>query len=60
MRWILYAMSVLWIGFGSFAILHTTRTREKTVKLITEADAGILGALPIIGGILLIIKGTEK
>ena len=58
MKWILYAMSVLWIGFGSFAILYTAMTREKVSNLIANTDPRILSALPIIGGILLIVAAS--
>jgi uncharacterized protein YjeT (DUF2065 family) len=58
MEWILYAISVLWIGFGSFAIMYTAITREKVNKLVMETDSRILSVLPIIGGILLIIAAS--
>ncbi len=58
MKWILYAISVLWIGFGSLVILYTTRTRESIGNLISQTNPKVLSALPIIGGILLIIAAS--
>ncbi len=58
MKWILYAISLLWIGFGSLVILYTTRTRESISNLIAQTNPKVLSALPIIGGILLIIAAS--
>jgi uncharacterized protein YjeT (DUF2065 family) len=60
MNWILYIISILWIIFGSCAILYTTSTR-RAFKSITEGlDLKIIAVLPALTGLLLLISASAS
>jgi uncharacterized protein YjeT (DUF2065 family) len=55
MRLVLFAFSMVWIAFGSFAILYTTQYRDMIKKILTKIHIKIIACFPFIGGILLFI-----
>ncbi len=59
MTWFLYLISAIWIAFGSCAILYTTETRDAARKLL-QTSPKFLCAIPIIGGVLLILSATAS
>jgi uncharacterized protein YjeT (DUF2065 family) len=60
MKWILYIISVLWIVFGSCAILYTASTRRSLKNVIQNFDLKIIAALPLITGLLLLFAASAS
>ena len=54
MKWILYIISLLWIGAGSCFILYTLQSRVFLKKALGGIDLGLLSIIPITFGALLI------
>lgn len=58
MKWFLYAMSLIWIAFGAWAVLYTSETKDFYKRLVNEVDHRILSVLPFIGGILFLFAAS--
>ncbi|MBU0986283.1 MAG: hypothetical protein KKH68_03430, partial [Proteobacteria bacterium] len=58
MKWFLYAISLIWIAFGSCAILYTDETRKIMKTLDEKIDRKILSVLPFIAGILFLFSAS--
>jgi uncharacterized protein YjeT (DUF2065 family) len=58
MKWILYAISILWIVFGSSAILYTASTRLTAKNILKSVDLKIIAAVPLIAGLLLLFAAS--
>ena len=56
MKWILYIISLLWIGIGSCIILYTPQSRAFLKKILHGVDLWLISILPITIGALLIIS----
>jgi len=56
MKWILYIISLLWIGVGSSIILYTQQGRVLLKKVLRGVDLGLLSIVPITIGVLLIVS----
>ena len=56
MKWILYIISLLWIGAGSCIILYTPQSRAFLKKTLYGVDLGLVSIVPITIGALLIIS----
>ena len=54
MEWILYIISLLWIGAGSCIILYTRQSRDFLKKALSGVDLKLLSIVPITIGALLI------
>jgi len=55
MKWFFYAISLLWIVFGTLAILYTDEYRNTAKSWLSKIDRRILAILPFIFGVFLII-----
>ncbi len=60
MKWVLYAFSILWIIFGSYAILYTARYRDMLKNILKDSKLKIIAFFPFIGGILLVICASAS
>ena len=58
MKWLLYAISFLWITAGSWFIIYTTESRNVMKRLFDKTDRKILSVFPAIIGILLFISAS--
>ena len=56
MKWILYIISLLWIGAGSCIILYTPQSRAFLKKTLHGVDLRLISIVPITIGALLIIS----
>jgi len=56
MKWILYLISVLWIGAGSCIILYTPQSRAFVKKTLHGVDLRLISIVPITIGALLIVS----
>jgi uncharacterized protein YjeT (DUF2065 family) len=56
MKWILYIISLLWIGAGSCIILYAPQSRAFLKKTLHGVDLGLVSIVPITIGALLIIS----
>jgi uncharacterized protein YjeT (DUF2065 family) len=56
MKWILYIISLLWIGAGSCIILYAPQSRAFLKKTLHGVDLGLISIVPITIGVLLIIS----
>jgi len=56
MKWILYIISLLWIGAGSCIILYAPQSRAFLKKTLHGVDLGLISIVPITIGALLIIS----
>jgi uncharacterized protein YjeT (DUF2065 family) len=56
MQWILYIISLLWIGVGSCIILYTQQSRDFMKKTLRGVDLGLLSIVPFTIGALLIVS----
>jgi uncharacterized protein YjeT (DUF2065 family) len=54
MEWILYIISLLWIGAGSCLILYTQQSRDFIKKTLSGVELKLVSILPITIGALLI------
>jgi len=58
MKWLLYAISFLWITAGAWFIIYTTESRNVMNRLFDKTDRKILSVFPAIIGILLFISAS--
>jgi uncharacterized protein YjeT (DUF2065 family) len=58
MKWLLYAISFLWITAGAWFIIYTTESRNVMKRLFDKTDRKILSVFPAIIGILLFISAS--
>ena len=58
MKWLLYAISFLWITAGAWFIIYTTESRNVIKRLFDKTDRKILSVFPAIIGILLFISAS--
>ena len=56
MQWILYILSLLWIGVGSCIILYAPQSRAFLKKTLHGVDLGLISIVPITIGALLIVS----
>ena len=56
MKWILYIISLLWIGAGSCIILYTPQSRAFLKKTLHGVDLGLISIVPITIGALLLVS----
>ena len=54
MEWILYIISILWIGAGSCFVLYTGQSRAFLKKAVSSIDLKLLSIVPLTIGALLI------
>lgn len=55
MEWIVWLISLIWIAYGSLAILYTAQTRETAGKLVNRMGRVPLAATAAVIGVLLIV-----
>ena len=60
MNWFLYAISLIWIAFGTWAILYTNETKDFYKRLLNEIDHRILSVLPGVAGILFLFAASAS
>jgi uncharacterized protein YjeT (DUF2065 family) len=60
MKWILYAISMLWIVFGCCAILYTASTRRSLKNIIQGTDLKLIAVAPFLTGLLLLFAGSAS
>ena len=58
MKWFLYAISLIWITFGSCGILYTGETRNVFKTILEGTDRRLLSVLPFIAGILFLFSAS--
>jgi uncharacterized protein YjeT (DUF2065 family) len=58
MKWLLYAISFLWITAGAWFIIYTTESRNVMKRLFDKTHRKILSVFPAIIGILLFISAS--
>lgn len=56
MKWILYIISLLWIGAGSCIILYTPQSRAFLKKTLHGVDLRLISIVPITIGTLLVVS----
>lgn len=54
MRVVLYIISILWIGLGTFLIIYTDRTKDFLKKLIYRDNPRWLAVFPFVLGLILV------
>ena len=60
MKWILYSISMLWIVFGSCAVLYTAETRGTMKNLIKSLNLKILAWIPLVTGLLMVFSAAAS
>ncbi|MGD9098421.1 MAG: hypothetical protein PVF97_10065 [Desulfobacterales bacterium] len=60
MEWVIWLISLIWIAWGSLAILYTAQTRETAGKIMAQAGRVPLGAVAAVVGILLIVASRSS
>ena len=60
MKWILYVFSMIWIVFGSFAILYTTQQRDMLRNILKTTNLKIIAVFPFTAGILLLLSSSAS
>ncbi len=60
MEWVIWLISLIWIAWGSLAILYTSQTRETAGKLMEQAGSVPLGVIATLVGILLIVASRSS
>jgi uncharacterized membrane protein HdeD (DUF308 family) len=60
MAWFLYLIGVVWISYGTCAILYTQETRGTAQTLLAGIKRPILAAFPLVAGILFIISAASS
>jgi uncharacterized protein YjeT (DUF2065 family) len=60
MKWILYAISILWIVFGAGTILYTASIRLTVKNILKSVDLKIIAAVPLIAGLLLLFSASAS
>ena len=60
MKWILYAVSLIWVSYGACAILYTSDTRNASQSLFKQIDHKLIAILPVAVGLLLILAASAS
>ena len=60
MKWVLYAFSLIWIVFGSYAILYTSQTKDIMRSVFGKANPRLIAFFPFILGLLLILCASAS
>ena len=60
MEWVIWLISLIWIAWGSLAILYTVQTRETAGKLMAQAGRVPLGAAAAVVGVLLMVASRNS
>ncbi len=60
MEWVIWLISLIWIAWGSLAILYTAQTREAAGKLMAQVGRLPLGAVAAVVGVLLIVASRSS
>jgi len=60
MKWILYAISLIWVTYGACAILYTSETRNAFQSMFKGIDHKILAVLLAVASILLILAASAS
>ena len=60
MKWFLFAISLIWIAVGCFAILYTDETRNTVRSLTKKMDRKMLSILACIAGILFLFSAPAS
>jgi len=60
MKWILYAISLLWIASGAGAILYTAQWRNLMKVLFEKTSCRIWGGVETGGGFLLLLAASAS
>ncbi len=58
MKWVLYVICMIWIVFGSFAILYTTQYRDLLRRILKKPNLKIIAFFPFAAGILLLFSSS--
>jgi len=56
MKWILFAIGVLWVALGTTFVLYTEKARKTLSSLMEDRNPRILAPIPLIIGLLLVIS----
>ena len=60
MKWILFAIGVLWVALGTIFVLYTEKARKTLTSLIEDRNPRILAAVALIVGLLLLISAGSS
>ena len=60
MRIVLYVISILWIGLGTFLIIYTHRTKEFLKKLVYRDNPKWLAIFPFVFGLILVAGAFQR
>lgn len=60
MAWFLYIIGMVWIAYGTCAILYTEDTRQTYRALLSKMSRPVLSAFPFVAGILFIIAAPSS
>ena len=60
MKWALYVFSIIWIVFGSFAILYTTQQRAMLKNIFKKTNLKIIAVFPFTVGVLLLLSSSAS
>ncbi len=60
MEWVIWLISLIWIAWGSLAILHTAQARETAGKLMARVGRIPLGVVAAVVGVLLIVASRNS
>ena len=60
MKWVLYVISMIWIIFGSFAILYTIQYRDMLRSILKKPNLKIIAIFPFAAGILLLLSSSAS
>ena len=60
MKWILYAISLIWVTYGTCAILYTSETRNASQNIFKGIDHKLIAILPAVVGLLLILAASAS
>ncbi len=58
MGWFLYALSLIWIGMGTYIILYTENSRKILPQLVSGHNRKILSVVSVIIGIFLLLSAS--
>jgi len=60
MKWILFAIGVLWVALGTIFVLYTEKARKTLASLFEGQNPRILAAIPLIIGLLLVMSAGSS
>jgi uncharacterized protein YjeT (DUF2065 family) len=60
MKWVLYLICMIWIVFGSFAILYTNQYRDMLRGILRKPNLKIVSFFPFVAGILLLFSSPAS